>query len=121
MNRAEAELAKLNLTDQRAQWVHETYITDDTELLGNRLRDLRPGGGTSLYDAMIVACRDRMMLDRPMHNFRRAMILISDGEDNASSHTRDQAMEFAQRTDVVLYAISREHFSAKLEKGENRA
>lgn len=81
-------------------------FTDDTELLGNKLRDLRPGGGTSLYDAMMTACRDRMMLDRPMHNFRRAMILISDGEDNASSHTRDQAMEFAQRTDVVIYAIS---------------
>jgi Ca-activated chloride channel family protein len=81
-------------------------FTDDTELLGNKLRDLRPGGGTALYDAMMAACRDRMMLDRPMHNFRRAMIIIGDGEDNASSQTRDQAMEFAQKADVVIYAIS---------------
>ena len=81
-------------------------FTDDTELLGNKLHDLRPGGGTALYDAMMAACRDRMMLDRPMHNFRRAMIIIGDGEDNASSQTRDQAMEFAQKADVVIYAIS---------------
>ena len=33
MDRAEAELLKLNIMDQRAQWVHETYITDDSELL----------------------------------------------------------------------------------------
>ena len=69
-------------------------FTDDTELLGNKLRDLRPGGGTALYDAIYAACRDRMMLDRPMHNFRRAMIIIGDGEDNASRLTRDQAMEY---------------------------
>ena len=81
-------------------------FTDDIELLGNKLRDLRPGGGTALYDAMIAACRDRLMLDRPMHNFRRAMIIIGDGEDNASSYTRDQAMEFAQKADVVSFAIS---------------
>ncbi len=81
-------------------------FTDDTELLGNKLRDLRPGGGTALYDAIYAACRDRMMLDRPMHNFRRAMIIIGDGEDNASRLTRDQAMEYAQRTDVVIFAIS---------------
>ncbi|MGD0580510.1 MAG: VWA domain-containing protein, partial [Bryobacteraceae bacterium] len=47
-------------------------FTDDTELLGNKLRDLRPGGGTALFDAMIAACRDKLMLDRPLHNYRRA-------------------------------------------------
>jgi len=90
--------------DTEAQLIQD--FTDDTELLGSKLRDLRPGGGTALYDAIMAACRDRMMLDQPMHDFRRAMIIIGDGEDNASGHTRDQAMEFAQRTDVVIYAIS---------------
>lgn len=90
--------------DTEAELVQD--FTDDTALLGNKLHDLRPGGGTALYDAMIVACRDRMMLDRPMHKFRRAMIVIGDGEDNASDHTRDQAMEYVQKADVVMYAIS---------------
>ncbi|MDQ1473433.1 MAG: peptidyl-dipeptidase [Bryobacterales bacterium] len=33
MDRAEAELMKLGVMDQRAGWVHETFITDDTEML----------------------------------------------------------------------------------------
>ena len=91
--------------DTEAELVQD--FTDDTELLGNKLRGLRPGGGTAhCMNAMIVACRDRMMLDRPMHKFRRAMIVIGDGEDNASDHTRDQAMEYVQKADVVMYAIS---------------
>ena len=81
-------------------------FTDDTELLGNKLRDLRPGGGTALFDAMIDACRDKLMLDKPLHKYRRAIVMIGDGEDNASHYTRDQALEFAQKADVVLYAIS---------------
>jgi VWFA-related protein len=37
---------------------------------------------------------------------RRVMILISDGEDNLSTHTRGEAIEMAQRTSVVIYTIS---------------
>ena len=81
-------------------------FTDNTELLGNKLRDLRPGGGTALFDAMIDACRDKLMLDKPLHKYRRAIIMIGDGEDNASHYTRDQALEYVQKADVVLYAIS---------------
>jgi VWFA-related protein len=90
--------------DTEAELVQD--FTDDTEQLGNKLRDLRPGGGTALYDAMVAACRDKLMVERPLHKYRRAMILISDGEDNASRYTRDQALEFVQKADVVLYAIS---------------
>jgi len=34
------------------------------------------------------------------------MVIISDGEDNQSLHTRDQALEMAQKADVTIYAIS---------------
>jgi len=34
------------------------------------------------------------------------MIIISDGEDNQSRYTRDQALEMAQKNDVVVYTIS---------------
>jgi VWFA-related protein len=104
--------------DTEAELVQD--FTDDTELLSNKLRDLRPGGGTALYDAMTTACRDRMMLDRPMHNFRRAMIIIGDGEDNASRLTRDQAMEYAQRTDVVIYAISTNNSGTMRDQSDDR-
>ena len=46
------------------------------------------------------------MMDQPRDKFRRAMIVISDGEDTSSKYSRDQALEMAQKADVVIYAIS---------------
>ena len=59
-------------------------LTDDTHKLENAIRGLRPGGGTALYDAIYFACKDKLMLDQPMYKFRRAMVILSDGEDNES-------------------------------------
>ncbi len=81
-------------------------LTSDTEALGKAIRNLRPGGGTALYDAMFFTSRDKLMQDQPRHKFRRAMVVISDGEDNQSRYTRDQALEMAQKADVVVYTIS---------------
>jgi len=81
-------------------------LTDDTQKLAGAVRDLRPGGGTALYDAIFFACRDKLMKEQPPEKFRRAMVLLSDGEDNQSHWTRDQALEMAQKADVVIYTIS---------------
>lgn len=81
-------------------------LTDDAEKLGSAIRGLRPGGGTAMYDAIYFACRDKLMQDQPMHKFRRAMVILSDGEDNQSRWTREQALEMAHKADVVIYAIS---------------
>ena len=77
-------------------------LIDDTEKLQAAIRSLRPGGGTALYDA----CRDKLAKDQPRHKFRRAIVLVSDGDDNQSQVSRDQALEMAQKADVVIYAIS---------------
>ncbi|MBI5282143.1 MAG: VWA domain-containing protein [Candidatus Solibacter usitatus] len=81
-------------------------MTDDTELLSKKLRELRPGGGTALYETMYGACRDRLMLEESRHRFRHALVVVGDGDDNASRYSRDQALEMAQKADVVIYAIS---------------
>ncbi|MBI4875259.1 MAG: VWA domain-containing protein [Acidobacteria bacterium] len=81
-------------------------LSDDSEKLAKAVRELHPGGGTSLYDAIFFACRDKLMQDQPRHKFRRAMVILSDGEDNQSRYTRDQALEMAQKADVVIYTIS---------------
>ena len=81
-------------------------LTDDTEVLEKAVRGLRPGGGTALYDAVFFACRDKLMQDQPLYKFRRAMVILSDGEDNQSRYSRDQALEMAQKADVVVYTIS---------------
>lgn len=81
-------------------------LTDDTELLAKRLRELRAGGGTAMYEALYLACRDHLMADQPLHKYRRAVVIIGDGEDNSSRYTRDQALEMAYRAEAVIYAIS---------------
>lgn len=81
-------------------------FTDNTEALAIGVRQLRPGGGTALYDALYFACRDKLM--NAPHNgpIRRAIILLSDGEDNQSHVTREEAIEMAQRAEVIVYTIS---------------
>ncbi len=81
-------------------------LTNDTNKLENAVRDLRPGGGTALYDAIYFACKEKLMRDQPMYKFRRAMVILSDGEDNESRYSREQALEMAQRADTVIYTIS---------------
>lgn len=102
--RKERDKALIYTFDTQAELVQD--LTDDTELLGKKLRDLRPGGGTALYDAIYYACRDRLMLDKPRHKFRRAVVVVGDGEDNASRYTRDQALEMADKAEAVIFAIS---------------
>ena len=84
-------------------------MTDDVGKLETAIRQLRPGGGTAVYDAVYYACREKLMQDQPMYKFRRAIVLLSDGDDNASRYTRDQALEMAQKADTVLYTISTNH------------
>lgn len=90
--------------DSSAQLV--TDLTDDLGKLEKGVRDLRVGGGTAMFDAIFFACRDKLVLDQPRHKFRRAIVIISDGEDNQSRYTREQALEMAQKSDVVIYTIS---------------
>jgi VWFA-related protein len=81
-------------------------LTDDTNAIDRAIRDLRPGGGTTLYDAIYFACQDRLQRDQPSSKYRRAVIILSDGDDNNSRYTRDQALEMAQKADAVIFAIS---------------
>jgi Ca-activated chloride channel family protein len=81
-------------------------LTNDTNKLEKAVRSLRPGGGTSLYDAIYFSCKEKLMHDQPLYKFRRAMVILSDGEDNESRYSRDQSLEMAQRSDTVIYTIS---------------
>ena len=81
-------------------------FTDNVSLLSTGIRKLRNGGGTALYDAIYRACKEKFLKDRPDHPVRKAIIIVSDGEDNQSEISRAQAIEMAQRAEVIIYAIS---------------
>jgi Ca-activated chloride channel homolog len=90
-------------------------FTDNTEELSHGVRMLRPGGGTALYDAVYFACRDKLLkADRGVLATRRAIILLSDGEDNQSRVSREEAIEMAQRAEVIIYTISTNTSGMKL-------
>jgi Ca-activated chloride channel homolog len=86
-------------------------FTGDAGLLRDHILQTRAGGGTAVYDAIFDACFKQLSHPpRPPGDqpdvVRRVMILISDGEDNLSTHTRAEAIEMAQRYSVVIYTIS---------------
>jgi Ca-activated chloride channel family protein len=86
-------------------------FTGDTGALRDKILRTRAGGGTAVYDAIFDACvKELSHPPRPPGDqpdvVRRVMILISDGDDNLSTHTRAEAIEMAQRTSVVIYTIS---------------
>ena len=81
-------------------------FTDDTGKLATGVHGLRPGGGTALYDALYYACRDKLLKAPKNVTVRRAIILLSDGDDNQSHVTREEAIEMAQRAEAIVYTIS---------------
>jgi VWFA-related protein len=80
--------------------------TDNVQLLSVGVHKLRDGGGTAIYDAVYKACKEKFLKDRPDHPVRKAIIIVSDGEDNQSEFSKAQAIEMAQRSEVIIYAIS---------------
>jgi len=81
-------------------------FTDNYSRLYWAVHKLHNGGGTALYDAIYRSCKEKFLKDRPDHPVRKAIIIVSDGEDNQSEVTRAQAIEMAQRAEVIIYAIS---------------
>jgi Ca-activated chloride channel homolog len=81
-------------------------FTDNTELLSKGIRSLRPGNSTRLYDALYYACRERLLERQESIAVRKAIVLITDGDDNSSRTTREEAIDMALRANVIVYTIS---------------
>lgn len=94
-----------------------TDFTSDNGKLAQGVHALRPGGGTALYDAVYYACREKLMKAKQEGPTRRAIVLLSDGDDNQSRVTREEAVSMAQRSETIIYAIST-NSSAFKERGD---
>jgi Ca-activated chloride channel family protein len=81
--------------------------TNNMDALESGVNRLSPGGGTALFDAVYTACRDKLLdVARGQEPVRKAMVLISDGEDNQSRVYPDEAIKECQRAETIIYAIS---------------
>jgi VWFA-related protein len=80
--------------------------TGDAELIIEKLRKLKPGGGSAMLDAIYKACNQYFAVKGQPMEPKRVLIVIGDGHDNASKVSLEQALEAAQRAQVVIYAVS---------------
>lgn len=67
--------------------------------------DLHAGGGTSLFDAIYFASRERMQVDH-VQPARHVLVILSDGGDNQSRVNHEEAIAAAQKAGVVIFAVS---------------
>jgi Ca-activated chloride channel family protein len=75
-------------------------FTRNSKRLEERLRFIKPEGGTSLYDAIYHASRELQRRDG-----RHVMVVVSDGGNTTSSKAYKDALDAAQRADAVMYPI----------------
>lgn len=87
-------------------WDVTQDFTGDIDKLRTGVRVIKAGGGTAMWDSVYFACRDKLMKEPASSAVRRAIILISDGEDNQSHVYRQEAIDMAQRAEVIIYTIS---------------
>jgi VWFA-related protein len=93
-------------------------FTNNVDLLNQGIRRLRPGGGTALFDAVYKTCKDQMLTLQETGAVRRAIILVSDGDDNYSRVQESDAIKMCQRADTIVYSIST-NISPSKDKGDD--
>jgi VWFA-related protein len=92
-------------------------FTNNIDLLNQGIRKLRPGGGTAFYDALYRSCRDQMLTLHEDGAVRRALIVVSDGDDNYSKVQQSDAIKMCQRAETIVYTIST-NVSPSKDKGD---
>jgi Ca-activated chloride channel family protein len=97
---AKDRFALIGFADEQVSWI--TPFTDDRERFLRRLDVQDPGGKTALYDAL---ARTPAMVGQGSGE-RRAVVLFTDGLDNASTIPKLQALWMARQVQVPIYALS---------------
>ena len=77
-------------------------FTEDPNKLAKEIRKLKAAGGTALYDAIHMTCNEKLIREMG----RKAIIILSDGEDESSNVSFHQALEMALRSESTIFAIS---------------
>jgi len=80
-------------------------FTEDTDRLDAFINGLQVWGGTALYDAVMYSL-DRLR-DRPG---RKALLLLSDGDDNSSVAGKGQVTALAKSLEVAIYSVGIQGF-----------
>jgi Ca-activated chloride channel family protein len=105
--RRDKDEAVLMTVDDQPEVIQD--FTGDMDRLRDAIQRQRAGGATALYDAIYKASTELLQhapLTNTSNDVRRVLVVISDGEDTLSHHSRGEALEIAQRAGIVIYTIS---------------
>jgi len=83
-----------------------TPFTEDRAALEAALAGIEGSGPTALHNALYVALKGLERQKTPGELRRRAIVLLSDGEDTASLATDEQVIDLARKSEAAIYAIS---------------
>jgi VWFA-related protein len=101
-DKLEAALQLLNTPQlERAGGGSSDPQSSDPQSSGNGQPQMHRGAGTLLYDAIFLASNELMKKQQG----RKALIVLSDGDDRGSKESLQSAIEAAQRADTVVYSI----------------
>jgi VWFA-related protein len=81
-------------------------FTNRIDMLDTGIRRLRPGGGTALFDSLYRTCKDQMLTLQQDAEVRKAIVLVSDGDDDYSRVLETEAIKMCQRAETIVYTIS---------------
>jgi len=93
--------------------------SSDSEKMVEKMRKIKPAGGSALFDAIYMACTSRKTVQGEPYEPRRVLVVIGDGHDTASKKTLQEVTEIAQRSLVTIYGMSSAAFGFKSEGEEN--
>ncbi|MEJ5368384.1 MAG: VWA domain-containing protein [Bryobacteraceae bacterium] len=93
--------------------------TDDPEKIIDRVRKLKPGGSSALFDAVYMACTSRTLVQGEPIEPRRVIVIVGDGTDTSSQKTLEEVVEIAQRNLVTIYGVSTVAFGFHSSGDEN--
>ena len=82
-------------------------FTNDSVALEKAIRETKPNGSTSLYNALYIALKDlkKEKAATTSDIRRQAIVLLSDGDDTSSLIEFDQVLDLAKRSETVIYSI----------------
>ena len=78
----------------------------DHDALDSAIGRTEAAGPTALHNALYVALKELEKQKTQGELRRRAIVLLSDGEDTASLVSDDQVLDLARKTEINIYAIS---------------
>jgi VWFA-related protein len=96
-----------------------TDTSSDSDAMVQKLKKMKPAGGSALFDAIYMACTSRKTVQGEPYEPRRVLVIIGDGHDSASKKTLREAQEIAQRSMVTIYAMSTVTFGMHTEGEDN--